>query len=207
MYKSLFYLKYILFSCFFIFTNQIWAVNVHIVSTDTCTYYSGIVVQVDENQMHLLQLNGEVVAINNSDINKVLTTSVSDNPLPAVRLTADLARYIQKFYISDSSSYIYAVAYQFVADMVFLYDLEGNNHVINYNSIEHISDYIFNTTEQEDIKFKKYKPINLPLKRYFNDCDDNQVELGNTVNISAILNDRMKISSFLDSSNKATIKY
>ena len=199
MYKSLFYLKYILFSCLCIFASQIWAVNVHIVSTGTCTYYSGIVVQVDENHMHLLQLNGEIVAINNRAITKVLTTSVADNPLPTINLTADFVKYVQKVYIRNGNSYIYAVAYQFVADMVFLYDLEGNTHVINYNSIEHISDYVFNTTEQDNIQFKKYKPINLPLKRYFNDCDDNLADLGNTVNISTILNDRMKISSFLDS--------
>jgi hypothetical protein len=190
--------KYISIILLLAAANLASALEIQTIATGKCNYYSGIITQVDDEQLLLLQLDGSVQTIALAEINKILSFATAINPLAQITLNPQLLSTFKQFKLHDNNKIITAIAYKFIEDIVLLYGIRGHNYVLSRNEISSITD-VDPQLAGTNIPLHNKQTINLPLEGYFPQCTHISTSDGITLRAHKILSEKIKINVFLSS--------
>ena len=177
-----------------VFTSKLYALEIQAIESTPCNIDTGIIIDAHEEAIELLKLDGTSVSISSQDITKMVSFATNENPFREVHIPRQ--SYLKKYILHDDDNSIIGWAYKFVQDMIFLYDISGNQHVISKNDIASIED--FTRLNNSAITTPTHTPIRIDLKNFFDHCQLAEVDTTNSLKAHSVLADELKISTYLE---------
>lgn len=173
-----------------------WAAQVYSVITQKCELHSGFIVNLDQEEMLLLTLEGRAQSVSLEQIDQVLIYNVLENPISTIDPSPELQNELRKVYL-DSSGEPTTIGWpvRFIEDLVVFYDLQGKTHIYSLDKIIKIR-----PAKESLAKVKKrdFKKVSLDHSSALTECRLKQKnrKLQTLIQPTRILADKIKLSAF-----------
>ncbi len=126
--------KYILLVVLLTFTTAplSWGIEVYRVYNQDCSQSTGLIIDVDEETLKIINLNGEIKSISKTNIKSILVYKIITNPLKEIILTDQNDSYLKDVYfIKSEEKPLTGFLIQKLENLVFIFDITGKYHVID----------------------------------------------------------------------------
>ena len=119
--------------------NKALSLDVHSIVDKQCQFHTGIIIQVTESNVGLLNIQGKYFQLPRKSIRSLLVYNVLQNPISTITLSTELKDQLLDISIKGSSRVLLrGWPVKFVEDLVLFYDLNGKSHVLNIYDITRI---------------------------------------------------------------------
>ncbi|MEO0335991.1 MAG: hypothetical protein AAF202_06345, partial [Pseudomonadota bacterium] len=135
------------------------ALDVVKVVTNQCKSEDGIVINIADNRLSIMNFAGQVKSVDIPQIQMLALYNLYENPVSKIQPSPELNKLLKVFSPADEEP-IKGWAVRFVQDLVFVYDVNGNSHVLDLYEINKIRDPKKPMASQARLS---YKPTNLSL--------------------------------------------
>lgn len=125
-----------------------------------CSVQSGIVINVEDNHIRLLTLDGNFADIEATQVDAIGIYNFVQNPIAEIRLTPELVKDLKLIYLegSDKPSLI-AWPTKFIESLVVFYDINGRSHVYELDALERLRPAKLENISQDPVKnYERFTP-------------------------------------------------
>lgn len=108
-------------------SSRAHAAEIHTILTENCSAKSGLIVNVTEDSVSLLTLEGESTSVKRDKIQSIFVASTLENPVRQVRFDQTLLNSVKRVTVKGDEFVGWPV--RFVEQLVMFYDLNGKTRV------------------------------------------------------------------------------
>ncbi len=168
------------------------AIQVYTILTEDCKMENAIITGVDSENFEILNFNGQTKSLSRKSIDFLVIFNLLDNPISQFFANDLLQNRMKDIYVKDKEEKLFSGwPIQFIEDLVFFYDSNGNSQVIELYDITKIRSGLNLRT-----KSLKHKSIELSVQNIPSSCPQIQKNQKGTLP-TRILSDKIHISEFL----------
>lgn len=183
-------------------TTPAYGLDINNIVTKQCQMHAGVFISVNEIEVKLISLDGQVHTIAVNDIDTIFTYGRKINPFAQFNLQNESYQHLKEVYfdLSQDQPDVIGWAVKFVEDLVFFYSLQGKMHVLSIDQIGKIRPY----HDVQKILSLDYQPVQLEVSDYLVKCNFKSITNDaitipiTTLRPVRILSDQIKIGQFLD---------
>lgn len=166
-----------------------------------CSLVSGVVINIRENNIHVLQLNGEFAKVKADQVDALFLFNYVENPIEKIVASEALLQDLHAVYADESDSpSFYAWPIKFVESLVIFYDVEGRIHVHELESIVKLRP-VANWNEVP-VKIKNFKSISLNHAEVSARCPGLTKSKDQGVRPTRTISDKIKVRQYLEDFEK-----
>ena len=144
----------------FIFTllaYQANAAEVFSFVSDKCKVNQGFIINVNEEKLHVLDLDGNSKKINRSNVSFILSYDIVENPITRVNIDQSLLSRLRAVFVNRSDKALFlGWPIKIVEELVIFYDINGRLQVLEMTKITKVE----NVSQKPKVRFsnktKKY---------------------------------------------------
>ncbi len=193
--------------CIFVFNSELIALELYSIVQQDCNASTGLIINVDSDNIHLLDINGSVRILPSRDVNYILIYNTLDNPIRQLDLKGDLKQYTRYVEVQGKNSYPFiGWPIRFLEDLIVFFDINGNTHLVDidqiqgFKSADHLATEIKTVPNSRKTHFD-FGP-NLP------GCHQSQSQKAQEIIVqpTRILSDQIGIHKFLSVYRKGFVK-
>lgn len=189
-------IKYLFFVFLIIFVSNAFGVEVYRVYNQDCSESTGIIIDVDEETVKIINLAGDVQIVAKSGIKSILVYKVITNPLKEIKFSELNKNYVKEVsFIKSDEKPLTGLLIQKLENLVFIFDITGKYHVMELAQLGKIVNY---ASSSKSIEFPYYKKTEFNSGDYVF-CGQTSSSNSEGVSPSRLLVDRIKIEDFLSS--------
>lgn len=160
--------------------------------TNDCQRHVGIIVHVENKEVELINLKGELEVIDQERIETVYVFNLIDNPIEKVVVEPRLARRLRAIYTEDSREpRALAFPVRFIEDLIVFYSLDGKSHVYTFADLFKVRPAPNNAVGTHKPVF--YRPSTFEFASQSAKCPGSS----GTAKATRVLADKISISEFL----------
>lgn len=174
--------------------NFAFATELYSFVSNNCAVVSGLIVNIEGQTIHLIDLKGEARDILLADQEVMLLHNTVENPIPRIQLKKEILNRLKDVYVDDDDSPAFTGwPVKFVEEMVVFYATTGRQHVVEQTRISKI--------RPAKIKQEAITPPSSSEKLSFGDvlnrCPSLRSAEGNVVRPTQIIADKIQINEFV----------
>jgi hypothetical protein len=170
------------------------ATDIYTLVDEDCRIERGLIVYVDDVNVELLSLEGELRTMTRDRINYLVLHNSFENPIPDIHYTEKLRKYGKKIFIQDiSRADFQGWPVKLVENLVVFMDVTGKNHVVDLNHILRIRPF----DDTSSPKTLNYKSLTFSYSDSGSQCLEKQSHKNGLI-ASRVLGDKIQISEFLN---------
>ncbi|MBT4526675.1 MAG: hypothetical protein HOC24_09000 [Deltaproteobacteria bacterium] len=165
-----------------------------------CDIQTGLVLNVDQDKVHILDTNGHIQSFDRDNIQNIWVYQTLKHPFSVIHLEDGLTKYLKKvmFYADDQEKHEFVGwPIQFIEDIIVFYDLNGQSHLIDIDKIHRISEVEVNSITPP--KFENAKELYFQASFDPTECSNRVFKPSDPNNILTpirVINDQIKIHKF-----------
>ena len=180
----------------FIFLEKANALELYSIVFSECRSHTGLILDVEDQQILLLDEQGEFFKLPREAIKTILIYNTVENPLRKIDLNHEQVVLPRKVTIQGQPDFSFTGwPIRFLEDLIVFYDIQGKSHLVNVEQIQRFE-------SATDLDWKtvielKHTPYafgfgnNMPL------CRSLAESASETIQPTRMLSDRISISKFL----------
>ncbi|MBF0236433.1 MAG: hypothetical protein HQM12_01910 [SAR324 cluster bacterium] len=188
-------LFYLAFGCF-LHPRLSQAIEIYSLIDKSCHAKSGHIINVDDQTIHLLTLEGRYDKLPAHELNHVLIYNLISNPVSQIDLSGGAADFLRSVSINgDQKANFTGWPIRFIENWVVFYDLEGKTFFMDIQKIVKIS-----TPEiipQSPVTVSNYESVHLGVGQNLPECAAQHPEHDAETRPTRMISDQIKISQFL----------
>src|SRR5262245_41871899 len=121
-----------IFLCFLTWSSISSAVEIYSFVQESCQTKSGLILQVGEETISLLQLDGRLTTVNRSELKSIVIFNTLENPFQEIVLDEFSRDRLKTIFLdNDRTPYLTGWPVKFIEDLVLFFDLKGGLFVID----------------------------------------------------------------------------
>ena len=178
------------------FESTLQATEIYSIFYKKCLSYTGLIFDVDDDEIQLLEKNGSFQVLPKKEIRSVLIFNTVENPIPRIDFPNNLKVPPRKVTVQGNPDFSFiGWPIRFFEELIVFYDINGKTHLVNleqmkgFESVESI-----NSSSEILLQHTPYKfgfGNNMP------ECQITVEKTTETVQPTRMLSDKISISKFL----------
>ena len=183
------------------YTPPVFALDIYSLVDTKCNAYSGLIVNVDDADIQLIDLSGKILRIQKTQLNAILVFNTLQSPIKTLHLTPEAQELLKDVYIKeDDRAVLRGWAVKFIEELVIFYDIHGKTHVLNLFDISRLRPV--KHLEGREWENSSYKEVVLNLSGVPSLCPNIQSNGTAGVRPTQIITDKIRMSEFLSKFQK-----
>lgn len=174
---------------------QIQAIELYSLVMNGCETKVGLIVNTDENEVHILDVDGGLSILNRKDIELILVYNIHDNPIQSIDLNSGLKESLKEVYVDDiENTNFIGWPIRFVENLIVFYDINGKTHLVDLDKIK-----IFKEATADNLWVKNianYKNVSFGLGDNLPECKDDTDHSLQQVEPTRMISDRIRVHKF-----------
>jgi hypothetical protein len=167
------------------------------VVTRQCRTIVGLPIQVTEQSVVLMNLDGRPEALSRADIDTVAIYNVIENPFSALVINEGSLPFLKELYLDDSEKPVGLVfAVRFIEDLVIFMSLDGQSHVHRLKDIDRLRPA--NESRRGVHRLQNSRRLNF-IPPDSEKCPNPRAAKGEGVRATRVLTDKISIAELYDS--------
>ena len=180
----------------FIFLEKAKALELYSIVYSECQHHTGLILDVEEDELLLLDTKGESRKLPRQAIETILVYNTVENPLSGIDLRHQHVVLPRKVTIQGEPDFEFAGwPIRFLEDLIVFYDIQGKSHLVNVEQVKRFES-ASDLNRENPITLKHISFVfgfgsNMPRCRYLDESESSKVQP------TRMLSDRISISKFL----------
>lgn len=180
----------------FIFLEKAKALELYSIVYSECQHHTGLILDVEEDELLLLDTKGESRKLPRQAIETILVYNTVENPLSGIDLRHQHVVLPRKVTIQGEPDFEFAGwPIRFLEDLIVFYDIQGKSHLVNVEQVKRFES-ASDLNRENPITLKHSSFVfgfgsNMPRCRYLDESESSKVQP------TRMLSDRISISKFL----------
>ena len=180
----------------FIFLEKAKALELYSIVYSECQHHTGLILDVEEDELLLLDTKGESRKLPRQAIETILVYNTVENPLSGIDLRHQHVVLPRKVTIQGEPDFEFAGwPIRFLEDLIVFYDIQGKSHLVNVEQVKRFES-ASDLNRENPITLKHISFVfgfgsNMPHCRSLDESESSKVQP------TRMLSDRISISKFL----------
>ena len=175
---------------------DLYALELYSIVHAGCSRATGLIIDVDEEQIHLLTLKGELLVLEKEGVEHILVFNTLDNPIPQLEMSGPLRDYVREVAVQgDVENDFIGWPIRFMEDLIVFYDTEGKIHLVDVDLIQGFSTP--ETMGMAPIELKQHKSYRFGFGNNLPECRVATRGEGELIQPTRMISDPISISKFI----------
>ena len=178
------------------FPGVVYSLEIYTLIGDGCRTNTGLIVGGDEGQIYMLNLSGNMISIDQDDVQLALVYNIHDNPIRVVDLSSELGGLLREVKLSDEEqTHFIGWPIKFIDQIIVFFDIDGKTHLVDLEKIKNFSAPEKSLNKRKEIA--NAKTTRFGLGASLSQCKKKYLEDSiKMVQPTRMLGDRIKVDKF-----------
>jgi len=183
--------------------SSVQALNIYSLVDEQCNINSGLIINVDQLTVKMMNLEGQYVEVNRDTLNAILVYTTLQNPISKIEFNQGNTSLLKRIYLENTDAPAFTGwPIRFVEALVEFYDLNGESHLVEMDSIFKMESFTQNGIESKLLP--NYQEAHFGIQDTLSNCQQKS-DSEEPIYPVRIMADKINISEFLSNLEESEI--
>lgn len=171
------------------------ALEVYTLMKNGCERETGLIINTDEENVHMLNMDGKLVVQKRKEIDIILVYHVHDNPIKYLDLGSGLKDSLREVQVDDNeNTHFIGWPIRFIENLIMFYDIDGKTHLVSLDKIKAFSHPDVTNFATEEIS--NAKPVKFGLGDNLPECKSIDPDENKYIEPTRMISDQIRVQKF-----------